>query len=145
MVQPKPQPASDMRRPATDLGSSVLVLDAEAKPRDVVCRFLKQHGYQSLAASSVEEAAALLQEAQIVAVLLDVRPTGNGSDLELLTQLRRQPTLASTPAIVMTGGVLSDTEKGIVESCDGLLFYKPDGLTALLGFLRQITSRRQAH
>ena len=145
MVQPKLQPSGDVRRLSTDSGSHLLVLDAEAKLRDVVCRFLKQHGYQSLKAASVEEAAALLQEAQVVAILLDVRPTGHGCDLELLTQLRNQPALASTPAIVMTGGVLSDAEKGVVEECDGLLFYKPDGLTALLGYLHQITGRRQAN
>ena len=63
MVQPKLQPSGDVRRLSTDSGSNVLVLDAEAKLRDVVCRFLKQHGYQSLEAASVEEAAALLQEA----------------------------------------------------------------------------------
>ena len=145
MVQPKIQPTGEVDRLSADSGSNVLVLDAEAKLRDVVCRFLKQHGYQSLEASSVEEAAALLQEAQVVAVLLDVRPNGGGCDLQLLTQLRSQPTLASTPAIVMTGGVLSDAEKEVVESCGGLLFYKPDGLTALLGFLHQTTGRRQAN
>jgi len=85
MAQPKLQPTREVDRLSTDSGSNVLVLDAEAKLRDVVCRFLKQHGYQSVKASSVEEAAALLQEAQVVAVLLDVRPTGGGCDLELLT------------------------------------------------------------
>ena len=74
-----------------------------------------------------------------------VRLSGHATGLDLLTQLRGQPALASTPAIVMTGGVLSDAEKGVVEKNGGVLFYKPDGLSALIGFLQQITSQRPAH
>jgi two-component system phosphate regulon response regulator PhoB len=142
-VQTKPKISDDVCRTPSVSGSSVLVLDDEAPVRDVVCRFLDKHGYQSVEASTVNEAAALLQDAPVVAVLLDVRLSGPGSGLDLLTQLRQQPALASTPAIVMTGGVLSDAEKGVVEKNGGLLFYKPDGLTALISFLHQVTGRNQ--
>ena len=145
MGQTKLQASDDRRRPPIDSGSNVLVLDDEATIRDVVCRFLAQHGYQSLEASSVSEAAAVLKQAPVVAILLDVRLSGHATGLDLLTQLRGQPALASTPAIVMTGGVLSDAEKGVVEKNGGVLFYKPDGLSALIGFLQQITSQRPAH
>ena len=145
MGQTNGNPSGDAVPVTTSAGSSVLVLDDDATIRDVVCRFLQKHGYRSLEASTVSEAAAVLQDASVIAVLLDVRLSGPGSGLDLLHQLRNEPALDTTPAIVMTAVVLTEAEKVVVEQHGGLLFYKPDGLSALIGCLRQITTRRQSH
>ena len=39
----------------------------------------------------------------VVAVILDVRLSGDRSGLDVLSALRRQPSLTTTPAIIMTG------------------------------------------
>ena len=89
---------------------AVLVLDDEPTVRGVLCRFLHEHGYQSVGATSVTEAVKLLD---------------------------------MTPAIVMTGVAPSDEEQALITKHHASLFYKPAGLTSLIGFLEQITERGQ--
>ncbi len=43
------------------------------------------------------------------------------------------------PVIVMTGVALSEEEQQEVQSCGAYLLYKPEGLTALVGFLHKMT------
>ena len=126
---------------ASTIQSSVLVVDHEATIREVVCRFLEKNGYRSLGASSAEEAAAILEDAAVVAVLLDARLTGPGSGLDLLAQLRRRPGLATTPAILMTRGTLSEEQQTALDQNAGLLYCNRGSLTALIGFLRELTGR----
>ena len=109
-----------------------------------MCRFLHKHGYASIEASSATEAVTVLKHEPVVAVILDVRLSGSGSGLDLLAALRQQPALATTPAIVMTAGKLTESERTFVEEQNALLFYKPDGLSALIECLQQITGRSGA-
>ena len=111
--------------------------------RGVLCRFLQEAGYQTLEATSIDEAGRLPEATLVVAVVLDVRLSGGRLGLDVLTRLRRQPALATTPAIVMTGVILSDTEQGVIADHHAYLFYKPEGLTSLIEFLQRITGRVQ--
>ena len=122
---------------------AVLVLDDEPTVRGVLCRFLHEHGYQSVGATSVTEAVKLLDTTPVGAVILDVRLSGGRSGLEVLTTLRRQAALKTTPAIVMTGVAPSDEEQALITKHHASLFYKPAGLTSLIGFLEKITERGQ--
>ena len=122
---------------------TVLVLDDEPTVRGVLCRFLHEHEYQSVGAASVTEAVKLLDTTPIGAMILDVRLSGGRSGLKVLSALRHQPALTTTPAIVMTGVALSDEEQALLAKHRASLFYKPEGLASLIVFLEQITERGQ--
>lgn len=125
--------------------ANILVLDEEAPTRKVVCGFLARHGYQSLEAGSVAEAAAAIETTHVVAILLEVGQPGDHDGLERLTELRGQPTTASTPAIVMTANLLSEQQQLAIMQQRGYLFYRPEGLSALISFLEQLTGRQQTY
>ena len=144
MVQPKAQAANGhVETSAPSAKMTVLVLDDDPMVRGVLCRFLQEAGYQTLEATSIDEAGRLPEATLVVAVVLDVRLSGGRLGLDVLTRLRRQPALATTPAIVMTGVILSDTEQGVIADHHAYLFYKPEGLTSLIEFLQRITGRVQ--
>ena len=89
---------------------TVLVLDDEPTMRELLTRFLTAHGYQSTEAGTMSEAIDVMRSTQIGAVILDVRLPGDGSGLDVLQHLRKQPESQSIPAIILTGGVLTEDE-----------------------------------
>lgn len=117
----------------------VLVLDDHPAVRSVLGRVLHEHGYDPLNAASVDEALRLLTTAKVAAIILDVKLSGERSGLELLTQLGPHSAPLSVPVIVMTGVALTDEEQQQIAEHRAYLLYKPAGLTALVGFLHQIT------
>jgi DNA-binding response OmpR family regulator len=145
MVQTKSQAPGDSGATVAPRSDrlKVVVLDDEPTVRAVLCRFLHEHGYQPLEAKSPAAAAELLGSTFVIAVILDVRLSGGRSGLDVLSELRRQPAFSTLPAIVMTGAPLTDEEQEVVSEHHAYLFYKPEGLTALIGFLKQITDRAQ--
>ena len=72
---------------------------------------MQESGYQTLEATSIEEAGRLDEADFLAAVILDVRLSGGRLGLDILPRLRRQPAFTATPAIVVTGVILSDTEQ----------------------------------
>ena len=106
-------------------------------------RFLAAHGYQSAEAGTMSEAIDVMHSTRIGAVILDVRLPGAGSGLDVLQCRREQPELQSIPAIVMTGGVLTEDEELMVTRQRAHLFYKPEGFDFLVGFLDQLIGRDQ--
>ena len=117
---------------------TVLVLDDEPTVRALLARFLAAHGYQSAEAGTMSEAIDVMRGTPIGAVILDVRLQGAGSGLDVLQRLREQPELQSIPAIVLTGGVLTEEEERMVTRQRAHLFYKPEGFDSLVGFLDQL-------
>ena len=101
----------------------VLVLDDEPTMRALLARFLAAHGYQSAEAGTMSEALDVLRGTPLGAVILDVRLPAAGSGLDVLQRLREQPDLQSIPAIVLTGGVLTEDEELIITSQRAHLFY----------------------
>ena len=66
--------------------------------------------------------------------------------VDVLQHLRAQPELQSIPAIVWTGGVLTEDEKLIVPRQRAHLVHKrPEGFEALIEFLDQLIGRDQPH
>ena len=60
---------------------SILIVDDEAKLRELLARILKLEGYRVLEAESLKAAESILQKEDILVVLMDVRlPDGNGVD-----------------------------------------------------------------
>ena len=135
--------ANPQNTPMHDL--TVLVLDDEPSMRALLARFLAAHGYHSAEAGTMSEAIDIMRGTRIGAVILDVRLPGAGSALDVLQRLREQPELPSIPAIVLTGGVLTEDEKLMVTRQRAHLFYKPEGFESLVGFLDQLTGRDQPH
>ncbi len=133
----------------------VLVLDDEAIARDLLGRFLAAHGYESVAAGTMTEALDLMRRTHLGAVILDVRLPGSGSGLQVLEHLRGHPEFATIPAIVLTGGVLTEDEQlsawpvggktGMVTRHRAHLFYKPEGLDSIVEFLTKLTGHDRPH
>ena len=116
----------------------VLVLDDEKSIRTLLGTYLQKHGFRALEAGSIKKATELLGGNPVDGLILDVRLPGRKSGIDLLAQLRCQPGLATTPAIVLTGGVLADDEQTAIRRHGAHLFYKPEGFGALVGFLEQL-------
>ena len=119
---------------------TVLVLDDEPTVRELLTRFLTAHGYHS-----AEAGIAVMRSTRIGAVVLDVRLPSDGSGLDVLQRLRERPKLQSIPAIILTGGGLTEDEQRLVAHHRAHVFYKPEGLDSLIGFLEQLTGHDQPH
>ncbi len=124
---------------------TVLVLDDEPTVRALLVRFLAAQGYQSAEAGTMREAIDVMRGTRLGAAILDVRLPGAGSGLDVLQRLREQPELQSIPAIVVTGGVLTEDEELLVTRQHAYLFYKPEGFESLVGFLDQLLGRDHPH
>ena len=116
----------------------VLVLDDHPAVRLVVERVIRAQGYEPVNAGSVTEAAEVLARTAVSAVVLDVRLPGGESGLTLLAQMRENPRLAPIPTIVMTGASLSEAQQLDIAHHGAYLLRKPEGLTALAGFLNRL-------
>ena len=122
----------------------VLILDDEPSIRTVLGRFLERHGCAAMEAASVAEVERLTANGErFDGLILDVRLPGRKSGIDLLEQLRRQPGLATTPVIVLTGGQLREDEQTAITKYGAHLFYKPEGFPTLVGFLKQLMGRDQ--
>ena len=100
---------------------------------------MHEHGYEPVNASSVDEAVRLLSTTAVTAIILDAKLSRGRSGLELLERIRQQPGHKSTPVVVMTGAALTEGERQGIARLQAHLLYKPEGLTALVGFLHQVT------
>jgi len=78
----------------------ILVVDDEAQIRGVLSDFFRQHGFQTAAAATVEEAKGLAGGTIFNLVLLDIGMAGENG-LDLVPQLKA--TSPSTRILVLTG------------------------------------------
>ena len=143
--QPTGGPKGGRPAPPGPLDLFVLVLDDEESIRKGLCRFLQSQGYGAIEAASFDEAVSALQTRPVGAVILDVRLPGAHSGLDVLAQLRDVAACRDIPAIVLTGGTLNETEERSVAKHRAHLFYKPEGFSALVDFLKQLTGHDQPH
>jgi len=88
---------------STSPKATILVVDDDTSVIASIAMLLKQHGYQSLKASSPEQALTLLSQHKVQLVLQDMnfsRRTSGEEGMNLLTQIKTlQPEL---PVILMT-------------------------------------------
>ena len=139
MARPEREEVQRRDAAAESAAPRVLVLDDHPAVRSVVGRVLNEHGYEPVNASSVAEATRLLRTSQVAALILDIKLSGEESGLDFLDSLQKEPPLASIPVVVMTGVSLTEEEQEGVRRHGAYLLYKPEGLTALVGFLHKIT------
>ena len=79
-----------------------LVVDDSMLVRHCVCRFLEQRGFLVTAASNGLEAIEKLCNAQVDLIVTDMQMPHMGGR-ELIRELKKTPTTAAIPIIVVTG------------------------------------------
>ncbi|HEY3495487.1 MAG TPA: response regulator [Polyangiaceae bacterium] len=79
----------------------ILVVDDDAKNRDLVAAMLRQDGYEVIAARSGEEAIELVGVQPVDCILLDDRTPGIGAG-ETCRRLKSSPGIRDTPLIVLS-------------------------------------------
>ncbi|TXH90678.1 MAG: PAS domain-containing sensor histidine kinase [Rhodoferax sp.] len=133
------QPTQRVRPPveADVAGLRVLVVDDNARAREILLAMLQSQKFDAVAVSSGAEALASLEEAQrqghpFGLVLMDwMMPSEDG--LSAINRIRQDPLLVHTPAFVMVTAHSRDEllEQAGATRIDGVLL-KPVGPSALL-------------
>jgi two-component system NtrC family response regulator len=120
----------------------ILVVDDEATQRELVCGYLKKQGFEIVAASSAEQALALLRDAPVELILTDQRMP-NLSGLDLLKQARAiNP---ETGVIVMTAYGNIETAVAAMQAGAADYLTKPLHLEELLHKIRRIREQRRLY
>ncbi len=112
--------------------NTVLVVDDDASIR-FLCRVnLELEGWSVAEAATVAEARAVVADAEVAVVLLDVH-LGAESSLEFLEELRAQhPHL---PVAMLTGSTGTPTLEGVTADAVIPKPFRPDALTATVSRL----------
>ena len=124
---------------------TVLVLDDDEGVRTSMSQLLQLHGYETVMASTLEEARTLLGTTSIHALILDVGLKSGGTGLDLLRTIRERPEFDKAPVLILTGGVLAPSEEMLITRFRAFLFYKPEGFDTLVQFLDELTGRDRPH
>jgi two-component system OmpR family response regulator len=120
---------------------TVLVLDDEPFVRHAARRFLKGSGYGCVEAETVDRAIELLHTTPVVAAMLDMRLSDGRTGLDVLTNLRTVPQFREIPVMIVTGSILTESEKTAIAKLRGFVFFKPEGFSTIVNFLDQLTGR----
>jgi CheY-like chemotaxis protein len=119
--------------PVAPRPNTVLVIDDEVVPRDLMTRFLQKHGISVVAAASGEEGIRLAREIRPAAITLDLlMPHMDG--WTVLNALKADPDTAEIPVIIVS--IHDDKDLGFAL---GAVDYvtKPIDWERLLGLLRR--------
>ncbi len=103
LPSPPSSPASAIPSPEhpANAGSSILVIEDDAKDREWLIAALSEAGYAVVAAPSGREAVALCRQRAFAAITLDLMlPDASGWDV--LQQIRATPLNSDIPAVVLT-------------------------------------------
>lgn len=117
----------------------ILVIDDDRRICDLVCRYLKDHGFVTLAAGDSREAQEILERFSFDALVVDVMMPGE-SGLDFIRALRRR---AETPVLFLTAlDALEDRLSGFEAGGDDYLS-KPFEPQELVMRLKAILRRSQ--
>lgn len=123
----------------------VLVVDDHRSTRETLALGFKRLGYTADIATGAAEAVQKLREQTYAWMICDVRmPGASGIDVAVAAR-ECQPHLV---LILMTAYDVSEDERRVVESSDGMLVIKPvtaAALAALCERPRKSHSREEAH
>jgi len=86
----------------TDRQLSVLVVEDDRDARELTEEVFRSQGFEVFLADSVASAAKVLENFKPAMVLLDIAMPG-GDGMGLLRQIKRDPSLASIPVVLVTG------------------------------------------
>ncbi|MCF7916372.1 MAG: response regulator [Candidatus Omnitrophica bacterium] len=92
------------------MSKKVLIVDDEPDILKIVIFRLKAKGYQTISATSGEEALQLLGESKPALIILDLRMPGINGD-ELCRKIKADENLKEIPVILLTASTGQDIEK----------------------------------
>jgi CheY-like chemotaxis protein len=105
-------------------GALVLVVDDDARSRELLRIILRHAGYRVVAAADAQAAVALLQAERPVVALVDLLMPGM-SGLEFCRWVRGRPELAGLRCVLLTGMDSDETRREAVEAGVDLVLTKP--------------------
>jgi signal transduction histidine kinase/DNA-binding response OmpR family regulator len=117
--------------------NTILVVDDEKEVRDLLARMLAREGFQTVTASSGEEALRLARVLHPQAITLDVLMPGMDG-WSVLSALKADPALADIPVIMLT--IVDDKSLGRSLGADDHLS-KPVDRKKLIGLLKMYRQR----
>ncbi|MCH7866359.1 MAG: response regulator [Myxococcales bacterium] len=85
----------------------ILVVDDDESNRLLLCLTLEDHGFEAIAASSCDEALALIADASPRAVLTDHGLSGKDG-IDICLAIKNDPELQSIPVIITSGRIDPD-------------------------------------
>lgn len=89
---------------------TILVVDDYSTIREFVCETLQRKGYQTVGVSTEKDALAKLTDNNFtIDLVLSDYNMPDGTGFELLTKIKKNPTVASVPVVFLT--TESDPEK----------------------------------
>ena len=127
-----------------DLRTPILILDDEAPTRRLTSMMLKKIGFSDITEEDGTDALHSLRQRRYGLVLSDLKMQPL-SGLELLELVRREPGLAATPFIMVTG--LAETQlvrTALALRVDGYIVKPFNSVTLqqkIFGVLERVTSR----
>lgn len=89
---------------------TVLIIEDDADVQKFVSRVLELEGHKVIRASNGEEGMAIIQEAPVSLMLLDLRLPGRDG-WSVLQEMKRRPELAQIPVVVLTAVAESPQRK----------------------------------
>ena len=123
-------------------GAKVLVVDDDPKIRKLLQRILVGEGYLVQTADSAADAIEIIGTAQFQAVVLDIRmpdPRGQGSGIDVLTFMRSHERFRAIPALILTGGALTEPEEKAILDLQAYVINKSEGHHTLIEYLKHLT------
>ena len=128
--------------PSARAGASVLLVEANLINQDLAREFLQRAGYKVTLANNGAKALEALEQAQWLAILMDVRmPVMDG--YEAIAHIRQSPDHASLPVIALSAGVLQGKVDSALAAGFDHYLSKPIDFEALLALLQDL--RRDSH
>lgn len=124
---------------------TILVIEDDRDSREMLCTWLQQHGYRTLAAAEGGDALRQMDEtSELALILLDLMMPGmNGFDF--LQALRQRPLHRTLPVFVWTAMQLGPQDLSALEQSARAVIGKVDGgLDVLVRQLRAWQAARAA-
>jgi len=125
--------ADELQLPAAIKGKHVLVVDDNEDSKAILCRYLKSYGFAFTKASTVDEAAAVLQREPVVDVMLVDWTLADMKGIDSVQRIQAAAGLSDMPPSILAanyGQVVSDQDAAIFGISATL--FKPVTSTSML-------------
>lgn len=132
-----------MTQTGADNGQLALVVDDDARSRELLRIVLRHAGFRVLAAPDGQVAVALLATERPRVILADLLMPGM-TGLDFCRWARQRAELADVRFVLLTGMDTDETSREATEAGADAVVIKPFERTALLGLLDGLLDRRPA-
>jgi signal transduction histidine kinase/CheY-like chemotaxis protein len=119
-------------------GSTILVIDDDAKVRELLTRLLEKDGHRVITAENGPEGLALAEQQRPDAITLDVVMPGGMDGWEVLQRLKESPATHAIPVIMVS--VMAEQEHALALEVEDYLV-KPIDVERLARVIGRVTQR----